>query len=81
MKVTPRRLPYTATKVTVDNIVEVAQKYSRNLYSAGSFTGIDWDEESVIGPGDWIVTNAAGTLIGACDTQELVENYIVGEEK
>lgn len=79
--VTPRRLPYTATKVTEDNMVELAQKYSRELYITPSFHGIDWDADTIVGPRDWIITNTAGTPMDVCTTQELRDNYIIGEEK
>lgn len=51
-EVTPRRLPYMATKVTRDNIVELAQKYSRELYITDTFRGIDWDADTIVGLGD-----------------------------
>lgn len=79
--VTPQHLPYTATKVTANNIVELAQKYDCELYVTDTIVGIDWDADTLVRPGHWIVTDAAGTPIDACDTQELRDNYIIGEEK
>lgn len=76
MKVTPRRLPFAATKVTEDNIVELAQKYSRELYITPSFRGIDWDADTILGVGDYIVTDAEGAAVDVCDETELHQNYI-----
>lgn len=79
MKVTPRRLPFAATKVTEDNIVELAQKYSRELYITPSFRGIDWDADTILGVGDYIVTDADDKLVGVHDGTELHQNYTIQE--
>lgn len=81
MRVAPKHTPYTATQITEGNIVELAQKHSRELYITPSFRGIDWDADTIVGPRDWIITNTAGTPIDVCTTQELRDNYIIGEEK
>ena len=76
MKVTPKHTPYTATKVTEDNMVELAQKHSRELYITESATCIDWDADTILGPGDYIVTDAMGAAVDVCDETELHQNYI-----
>lgn len=81
MKVTPRRLPFTATQITVDNIVELAQIHARELYVTESATCIDWDEDTVLGVGDYIVTDADGKLVGVHDGTELLQNYTIQETK
>lgn len=81
MRVTPRHLPFTATQITEGNIVELTQIHARELYVTESATCIDWDADTLVGPGDWIVTNTAGTPIDVCTTQELLDNYIIEEEK
>lgn len=79
MKVTPRRLPFTATQITADNIVELAQIHARELYVTESATCIDWDEDTVLGVGDYIVTDADGKLVGVHDGTELLQNYTIQE--
>lgn len=81
MKVTPRRLPFTATQITEDNIVELAQIHARELYITESATCIDWDEDTVLGVGDYIVTDADGKLVGVHDGTELLQNYTIQETK
>lgn len=76
MRVAPKRTPYTATQITADNIVEVAQKYSRELYVTDVATCIDWDADTILGPGDYIVTDAMGAAVDVCDETELHQNYI-----
>lgn len=76
MKVTPRRLPFTATQITEDNIVELAQIHARELYITESATCIDWDADTILGPGDYIVTDAMGAAVDVCDETELHQNYI-----
>lgn len=76
MKVTPRRLPFTATQITADNIVELAQIHARELYITESATCIDWDADTILCPGDYIVTDAMGAAVDVCDETELHQNYI-----
>lgn len=76
MRVTPRRLPFTATQITEDNIVELAQIHARELYVTESATCIDWDEDTILGVGDYIVTDAMGAAVDVCDETELHQNYI-----
>lgn len=76
MKVTPRRLPFTATQITADNIVEIAQIHARELYVTESATCIDWDADTILGVGDYIVTDAMGAAVDVCDETELHQNYI-----
>lgn len=80
MRVTPRRLPFTATQITKGNIFALAQKHERELYVTESATCIDWDEDTILGPGDYIVTDADGKLVGVHDGTELLQNYTVEEE-
>lgn len=80
MRVTPRRLPFTATQITADNMRELAQKHECELYVTESATCIDWDEDTVLGVGDYIVTDADDKLVGAHDGTELYQNYIIEEE-
>lgn len=81
MRVTPRRLPFTATQITADNIVELAKKHERELYVTESATCIDWDEDTILGVGDYIVTDADGKLVGVHDDTELLQNYTIQETK
>lgn len=81
MKVTPRRLPFTATQITADNMRELAQKHERELWATESATYIDWDEDTILGVGDYIVTDADGKLVGAHDGTELLQNYTIQETK
>lgn len=76
MKVAPRRLPFTATQITKGNIVALAKKHERELYVTESATCIDWDEDTILGPGDYIVTDAEGAAVDVCDETELHQNYI-----
>lgn len=80
MKVTPRRLPFTATQITADNMRELAQKHERELRVTESSTCIDWDEDTVLGVGDYIVTDAEDKLVGVHDGTELLRNYTIEEE-
>lgn len=80
MKVTPRRLPFTATQITADNMRELAQKHERELWATDADTFIDWDEDNILGVGDYIVTDADDKLVGAHDGTELIQNYIIEEE-
>lgn len=80
MKVTPRRLPFTATQITEDNIVELAQIHARELYITESATCIDWDADTILGVGDYIVTDADDKLVGVHDGTELYQNYTIEEE-
>lgn len=80
MRVTPRRLPFTATQITADNIVALAKKHERELYFTESATCIDWDEDTVLGVGDYIVTDADDKLVGVHDGTELYQNYTIEEE-
>lgn len=80
MKVTPRRLPFTATQITADNMRELAQKHERELWVTESATCIDWDEDTVLGVGDYIVTDADDKLVGVHDSMELLQNYTIEEE-
>ena len=80
MRVTPRRLPFTATQITADNIVELAKKHERELYVTESATCIDWDEDTILGVGDYIVTDADDKLVGIHDGTELLQNYTIWEE-
>ena len=80
MRVTPRRLPFTATQITADNIVALAKKHERELWATESATCIDWDEATLLGPGDYIVTDADDKLVGVHDGTELLQNYIIEEE-
>lgn len=80
MKVTPRRLPFTATQITADNMRELAQKHERELWATESATCIDWDEDTILGVGDYIVTDADGKLVGVHDGTELHQNYTIEEE-
>lgn len=79
MRVTPRRLPFTATQITADNIVALAQIYARELYVTDTATCIDWDEDTVLGVGDYIVTDADDKLVGVHDGTELLQNYTIEE--
>lgn len=79
MRVTPRRLPFTATQITADNMRELAQKHERELWVTESATCIDWDEDTVLGVGDYIVTDADGKLVGVHDGIELLQNYTIQE--
>lgn len=79
MKVTPRRLPFTATQITEGNIVELAQIHERELYVTESATCIDWDADTLLGVGDYIVTDADGKLVGVHDGTELLQNYTIQE--
>lgn len=81
MRVTPRRLPFTATQITADNMRELAQKHERELWVTESATCIDWDEDTILGPGDYIVTDADGKLVGVHDGTELLQNYTIQETK
>lgn len=76
MKVTPRRLPFTATQITEGNIVELAQIHARELYVTESAPCIDWDADTLLGVGDYIVTDAMGAAVDVCDETELHQNYI-----
>lgn len=76
MKVTPKRLPFTATQITADNMTALAQIHERELYVTESATCIDWDEDTILGPGDYIVTDTMGTAVDVCDETELHQNYI-----
>lgn len=76
MRVAPKRTPYTATQITADNIVELAQIHARELYVTESVTCIDWDEDTILGVGDYIVTDADDKLVDVCDETELHQNYI-----
>lgn len=80
MKVTPRRLPFTATQITADNMAELAKKHERELYATDANTFIDWDEDTILGVGDYIVTDADDRLVGAHDGTELLRNYTIEEE-
>lgn len=80
MRVTPRRLPFTATQITADNMRELAQKHERELYVTESATCIDWDEDTILGVGDYIVTDADDKLVGVHDGTELYQNYTIEEE-
>ena len=80
MRVTPRRLPFTATQITADNIVALAKKHERGLYVTDTATCIDWDEDTVLGVGDYIVTDADDKLVGVHDGTELLQNYTIEEE-
>lgn len=80
MKVTPRRLPFTATQITADNMAELAKKHERELYATDANTFIDWDEDTILGVGDYIVTDAEDKLVGAHDGTELLRNYTIEEE-
>ena len=79
MKVTPRRLPFTATQITADNMRELAQKHECELYVTDAATCIDWDEDTVLGVGDYIITDAEDKLVGAHDGIELLQNYTIEE--
>lgn len=76
MKVTPKHTPYTATQITEDNIVELAQIHARELYVTESAICIDWDADTLLSPGDYIVTDAMGAAVDVCDETELHQNYI-----
>lgn len=76
MRATPRRLPFTATQITADNIVALAQQYGRELYVTESAPCIDWDADTILGVGDYIVTDAMGAAVDVCDETELHQNYI-----
>lgn len=80
MKVAPRRLPFTATQITADNMAELAKKHERELYATDANTFIDWDEDTILGVGDYIVTDADDKLVGAHDGTELLQNYTIEEE-
>ena len=80
MRATPRRLPFTATRITADNIVALAKKHERELYVTESATCIDWDEDTILGVGDYIVTDADDKLVGVHDGTELYQNYTIEEE-
>ena len=80
MRVTPRRLPFTATQITADNIVELTQIHARELYVTDTATCIDWDEDTILGVGDYIVTDADNKLVGVHDGTELLQNYTIEEE-
>lgn len=80
MRVAPRRLPFTATQITADNMRELAQKHERELLATESATCIDWDEDTILGVGDYIVTDAEDKLVGVHDGIELLQNYTIGEE-
>ena len=81
MKVTPRRLPFTATQITVDNIVELSQIHECELWVTESATCIDWDADTLLGVGDYIVTDAMGAAVDVCDETELHQNYTIQETK
>lgn len=76
MKVTPRRLPFTATQITADNMTALAQIHARELYVTESAPCIDWDADTLLGVGDYIVTDAEGAAVDVCDETELHQNYI-----
>jgi hypothetical protein len=76
MRVAPKHTPYTATQITADNIVELAQIHARELYITESATCLDWDADTILGPGDYIVTDAMGAAVDVCDETELHQNYI-----
>lgn len=80
MRVAPRRLPFTATQITADNMAELAKKHERGLYVTESATCIDWDEDTILGVGDYIVTDADDKLVGVHDGTELYQNYTIEEE-
>lgn len=80
MRVTPRRLPFTATQITTDNIAALAKKHERELYVTESATCIDWDADTILGVGDYIVTDADDKLVGVHDGTELYQNYTIEEE-
>ena len=78
MRVAPKHTPYTATRVTADNMTALAQKHGRELYVTEDATCIDWDEDTVIGVGDYIITDAKGRVVGVHDDTELLQNYTIG---
>ena len=41
MRVTPRRLPFTATQITADNMTALAKKHERELWATDADTFID----------------------------------------
>lgn len=55
------------------------QKTRARLYVTESATCIDWDEDTILGVGDYIVTDADGRLVGVHDGTELLQNYIIQE--
>ena len=59
---------------------ELAQKHERELYVTESATCIDWDEDTILGVGDYIVTDADDKLVGVHDGTELYQNYTIEEE-
>lgn len=81
MRITPRRLPFTATQITADNMTALAKKHERGLYVTESATCIDWDEDTILGVGDYIVTDADDKLVGVHDDTELLQNYTIEETK
>lgn len=81
MKVTPKHLPFTATQITADNIVELAQIHARELYVTECAPCIDWDADTLLGVGDYIVTDAMGAAVDVCDETELHQNYTIQETK
>ena len=78
MRVAPKHTPYTATRVTADNMTALAKKHERELYVTESDTFIDWDEDTVLGVGDYIVTDADDRLVGVHDGTEILQNYTIG---
>lgn len=65
-----------AGEITADNIVALAKKHERELWATDADTFIDWDEDTVLGVGDYIVTDAEDKLVGVHDGTELLQNYI-----
>ena len=61
-------------------MAELAKKHERELYATDANTFIDWDEDTILGVGDYIVTDADDKLVGAHDGTELLQNYTIGEE-
>lgn len=66
--VSPKAGELLAVRITEDNL--------RELYITPSFRGIDWDADTIVGPGDYIVTDAMGAAVDVCDETELHQNYI-----
>lgn len=77
MRVTPRRLPFTATQITPDNMQEAANFIGGNIISQNGDTAIEaWPGDPLpIFEGEWVVASPDGVDVTAYSNDEFQRTY------